>query len=63
MPKAAAKLARAKPRKKSSFTLAKCDAMTFVGTAVMLGLVAVVAGAVPALRALRVDPLQALRTD
>ena len=33
MPKAAAKPARVKPQKKSSFALAKCDAMTFVATA------------------------------
>jgi ABC-type antimicrobial peptide transport system permease subunit len=37
------------------------DPVTFVGTAVVLTLVAMAAGYVPALRASRIEPLRALR--
>ncbi len=37
--------------------------MTFAATALALGLVAVLAGAVPAIRAARIDPMSALRAD
>jgi putative ABC transport system permease protein len=39
------------------------DAVTFVGTSVMLACAAMVASAGPAVRALRVDPIVALRND
>jgi len=45
------------------FGTSPADATTFVGTGVMLALVAVIAGAVPAFRASRIDPMIALRAD
>jgi len=37
--------------------------MTFVGTALMLALVTVLASLVPALRAARVNPIETLRSE
>jgi predicted permease len=45
------------------FGTSPSDVATFAGTAAVLTLVAVVAGAVPALRAARVDPMTALRAE
>ena len=39
------------------------DPLTFVSLPIVLGVVALVAGLFPALRATRVDPLEALRVD
>jgi ABC-type lipoprotein release transport system permease subunit len=39
------------------------DTVTFVGTALALALVAVVASLVPAVRAVRTDPVDALRSE
>lgn len=39
------------------------DPVTFVSLPILLGVVAVIAGLLPALRAMRVDPLEALRVD
>ena len=45
------------------FGIAPGDPFTFAATALSLGLVAVLASVVPALRATRVDPIDALRTE
>lgn len=39
------------------------DPVTFALVAALIGVVALVASAIPALRAARVDPLQAMRTE
>jgi putative ABC transport system permease protein len=39
------------------------DPLTFVGVSILLGLVALVASLLPALRAVRVDPLESLRAE
>ncbi len=39
------------------------DAATFAGSGLLLAVLAVLAGLVPAWRATRVDPLRALRTE
>jgi putative ABC transport system permease protein len=39
------------------------DAATFAGSALLLAVLAIAAGLVPAWRATRVDPLKALRTE
>jgi putative ABC transport system permease protein len=45
------------------FRVAAGDAPTFIVVAVLLGLVAIAATAVPAIRAVRVDPMVALRSE
>jgi ABC-type antimicrobial peptide transport system permease subunit len=45
------------------FEVSPTDATTFVTVAIVLGVVAVAAGLVPARRASNVDPLVALRTE
>jgi putative ABC transport system permease protein len=45
------------------FGITPTDAMTFIGVTFVLGSVAVAAAYVPALRAARLDPLSALRSD
>jgi len=45
------------------FGTSQTDALTFGGTALILTVVALLAGAVPALRAARIDPITALRAD
>jgi ABC-type antimicrobial peptide transport system permease subunit len=39
------------------------DALTFVSVPAVIGIVGIVAGAVPALRAARVDPLESMRAE
>jgi putative ABC transport system permease protein len=45
------------------FRVRPYDPITFIVVAVLLTLTAVIAAATPALRAARVDPITALRTD
>jgi putative ABC transport system permease protein len=45
------------------FRTSTLDASTFAGTALVLVVVALTAGAIPALRAARTDPATALRAD
>ena len=45
------------------FQVRPTDPMTFVGTALMLALVTVLASLVPALRAARVNPIETLRSE
>lgn len=45
------------------FGIATADPVTFLVTTLVLGLVAILASLVPALRATRVDPIDALRTE
>jgi putative ABC transport system permease protein len=45
------------------FRVAPTDALTFVAVALLLGMIALVATALPALRAVRVDPMLALRSE
>jgi hypothetical protein len=45
------------------FGVGRTDAVTFVGVAVALGVVAILASAIPALRGSRADPLAALRCE
>ena len=49
--------------KRMLFGITPFDPVTFVGAAVILGSVALVASLIPALRATRVDPLTALRHE
>ena len=45
------------------FSTSPTDPETFAATAVVLALIAVVGGAIPAIRAARIDPMSALRVD
>jgi ABC-type antimicrobial peptide transport system permease subunit len=45
------------------FEVAPADPLTFAGVVVLLSLVALAASVVPAVRAVRVSPLEALRAD
>lgn len=45
------------------YGISTTDPMTFISLPIVLGLVAFIAGLLPALRATRVDPLEALRVD
>ena len=45
------------------FRVQPTDPMTFLGTAVVLALVTVLASLVPALRAARVNPIETLRSE
>jgi ABC-type antimicrobial peptide transport system permease subunit len=45
------------------FGVPPLDPLTFAGVAVLLAVTASIAVAVPALRALRVDPVEAFRTE
>ena len=56
-------LALSRYLKSQLFGLSSTDPLTFAGAALFLALVAAVAGYVPALRAMRVDPLTALRYE
>jgi ABC-type antimicrobial peptide transport system permease subunit len=47
----------------STSSRAAGDALTFIIVAVVLGLVALAATALPAIRAVRVDPMLALRSE
>ena len=48
---------------KMLFGVSASDTLTFVGAAVVLGAVAIVASLIPAWRAARIDPVTALRQD
>jgi putative ABC transport system permease protein len=58
-----AALALIKGMSSALYGVVKLDWLTFAGGVIVLGLAAVAAGYVPALRAARVDPLQALREE
>jgi ABC-type antimicrobial peptide transport system permease subunit len=45
------------------YGVAALDPLTFLTVPVLIGIVGLVAGAVPALRAARVDPLESMRAD
>jgi ABC-type lipoprotein release transport system permease subunit len=45
------------------FRVAPTDALTFITVAALLSLIALVAAALPAMRAVRVDPMLALRSE
>lgn len=45
------------------YGISTTDPMTFISLPIVLGVVAFIAGLLPAMRATRVDPLEALRVD
>jgi ABC-type antimicrobial peptide transport system permease subunit len=43
--------------------VAPLDPVTFIGVPVVIGVIGLLGGAVPAVRAARVDPLRSMRVD